>query len=202
VKKIGLLSIIVFLFVGCSRLQENYILKIEQERQTKDSLFLIAAESPLSKDQIMEFEGLKYFPVDSKYKVKARLQVLDSLSIVQLLTSTDRLPEYRIYGYIYFDLEGKSHKLTAFKSEELQNDTLYSELLFLPFNDNNSSNLTYGGGRYLDFSIPITDTFVLDFNRAYNPYCAYNHKWSCVIPPRENSLQIAINAGEKNYKDY
>jgi len=201
-KKIWFLSIVVILFVGCTALQDDYILAIEQERQAKDSLFLIEAESPLSKDQILEFAGLKYFPINTKYKIEARLQVLDSLSIVQLKTSTDRLPDYRIYGYVYFDLEGKSHKLTAFKSIALQNDTLYNDLLFLPFTDNNSSNITYGGGRYIDFKIPVGDTFILDFNKAYNPYCAYNHKWSCVIPPRENSLQIAINAGEKNYKDY
>lgn len=201
-KKIWFLFFIALLFVGCSAFQDEYVLSIEKERQAKDSIFLLEAESPFNKDQILEFKGLKYFPVDAQYKIEARLQVLDSLSIVQLKTSTDRLPDYRIYGYVYFDLEEKSHKLTAFKSVALQNDTLYSDLLFLPFTDNNSSNLTYGGGRYIDFKIPEGETFLLDFNKAYNPYCAYNHKWSCVIPPLENSLQIAINAGEKNYKDF
>ncbi len=201
-KKFWSLIIVIIIFAGCAALEEDYIIAIEQDRQAKDSMFLIEAESPLSKDQILEFKGLNYFPIDTKYKMEARLQLLDSISIVQLKTTTDRLPDYKIYGYVYFDLEGKSHQLTAYKSMALQNDTLYNHLLFLPFTDNNSSSLTYGGGRYIDFKIPEGETFILDFNKAYNPYCAYNHKWSCVIPPSENSLQIAINAGEKNYKDY
>jgi hypothetical protein len=201
-KKIWFLSFVAILFVGCSAFHDDYKTAIEKERQAKDSLFLLETESPLGKDQMAEFKGLNYFPVDESYKMEARLVVLDSLAIVKLKTSTDRLPDYRIYGYVYFEMDGKSHKLTAYKSIALQNDTLYNDLLFLPFTDDNSTNLTYGGGRYIDFKIPEGDTFVLDFNKAYNPYCAYNHKWSCVIPPRENSLQIAINAGEKIYKDY
>jgi len=200
-KKIGIYIILLFVFLSCEFSQNEYIQSIEQERQAKDSIFRIESESPLSVEQIVDFKGLKYFPVDQKYRLKAKLEEIDSGAIIKLRTSTDRLPDYKIYGHVYFELDGKKYTLTAYQNVAHQNDSLYNDLLFLPFTDNNSTITTYGGGRYIDFHIPKDDSFILDFNKAYNPYCAYNHKWSCVIPPRENSLDVAINAGEKNYKD-
>ena len=108
------------------------------------------------------------------------------------------MPDYKVYAYVYFELDNIEHRLTAYKSIQLQEDSVYKNYLFLPFTDNNSTITTYGGGRYIDFQIPESNTFTLDFNKAYNPYCAYNHKWSCVIPPSENAMTIAVNAGE-NY---
>lgn len=199
-KNICLIIISVFLF-SCQLSKDEYIHSIEEERRAKDSLFLIESESPLSAEQITEFKGLKYFPVDKKYRLEAKIEKVDSGAVIQMRTSTDRLPDYKIYGYIRFELEEKRHQLTVYQNMAHQTDTLYKDLLFLPFTDNNSTVLTYGGGRYIDFRIPKGDTFILDFNKAYNPYCAYNHRWSCVIPPRENSLNVSVNAGEKNYKD-
>lgn len=180
---------------------QNYNQDIEADRLKKDSSFMIADQSPLSPEQIEVFKGLEYFPVDQKFMVEARLEYQDSGDIIQMRTSTDRLPNYKVYGYVYFTLEGQEHQLTAYQNVDHQKDNLFKEFLFLPFTDNNSTVLTYGGGRYIDFKIPDTDIFILDFNKAYNPYCAYNHRWSCVIPPRENSLMIAIDAGEKKYPD-
>lgn len=200
-KKIGFLFLASLFLFSCQFLQNEYVKSIETERYKKDSLFLQESESPLSFDQIKEFKGLKYFPINEKFKVKARLVQFDSGEVIKLKTSTDRLPDYKRYGYVYFKIDDKELKLTAFQNMAHQSDSLYKNLLFLPFTDNNSTILTYGGGRYIDFEIPEGETFILDFNKAYNPYCAYNHKWSCVIPPRENSLNIAIDAGEKNYKN-
>jgi len=200
-KKIWLYLFLILISCSCQFFQDDYVRAIQKERLAKDSLFLDESESPLGSEQMKEFEGLKYFPVDEKYRVEARLEKADSIAIIKLQTSTDRLPDYRIYGHVYFKIEGKEFKLTTYQSVDHQKDSLYKNLLFLPFTDNNSTISTYGGGRYIDFQIPKGDTFILDFNKAYNPYCAYNHKWSCVIPPRENSLNIAINAGEKNYKE-
>lgn len=180
---------------------EDHKQEIEAERIKKDSSFMIADQSPLSAAQIEVFQGLVYFPIDQKYLVEARLEYQDTGNIIQMRTSTDRLPNYKVYGYVYFSLDGQEHRLTVYQSIDHQKDSLYKAFLFLPFTDNNSTVLTYGGGRYIDFKIPNTDTFLLDFNKAYNPYCAYNHRWSCVIPPRENSLKIAIDAGEKKYPD-
>lgn len=186
--------------ISCQFVQDEYIQSIEQERKAKDSIFRIESESPLIVEQINNFEGLKYFPVDKKYRVKARLDRVDSGTVIKMRTSTDRSPDYKIYGHIHFELDKKACQLTVYQNLAHQSDSLYSNLLFVPFTDDNSIILTYGGGRYIDFEIPESDTFFLDFNKAYNPYCAYNHKWSCVIPPPENSLRIAVNAGEKNYK--
>lgn len=192
---------IIIILASCQFDDDQYIQNILKERMDKDSSFLIESESPLNPDQIKEFEGLKYFPIDRKYKLIAKLEPFEDDSIIQMRTSTDRLPNYRIYGNVYFNLEGKTHQLIAYQSIDHLSDTLYKNLLFLPFTDNNSTVSTYGGGRYIDFVIPQADTFTLDFNKAYNPYCAYNHRWSCVIPPRDNALDIAIDAGEKKYAE-
>lgn len=199
-KKYWFYIIGTFLFISCQTTDHSYFLSIQKERQVKDSLFAIAEESPLNTEQIEDFQGLNYFPIDEKYRVTAKLIIFDSGAIVQMQTSTDRLPDYRKYAKVVFSLDGSEHELIAYQNLAHQDDSLYKNLLFLPFTDNNSTILTYGGGRYIDFAIPDSDLFILDFNRAYNPYCAYNHRWSCVIPPRENSLNIPINAGEKNYE--
>jgi len=186
-------------FASCSLFVNKYVEKIEAERLSKDSSFLIEKDSPLDSEQILEFNGLNYFPIDEAYVVNARIEVLSGDQIIQLKTSTDRLPDYKVYAYVHFKLHGQTYRLTAYQSISLQTDSVYKDYLFLPFTDNNSNISTYGGGRYIDFQIPKTDTFILDFNKSYNPYCAYNHRWSCVIPPRENRLEIPINAGEKLY---
>lgn len=196
------LFIVLFISLSsCSFLDNDYIDEINAERLSKDSTFLIEKESPLSPEQIAKFTSLNYFPVNESYVVEARIETFDDDQIIQLKTSTDRLPDYKVYAYVYFEIENETHRLTAYQSIKLQQDSVYKNYLFLPFTDNNSTITTYGGGRYIDFQIPKGDTFTLDFNKAYNPYCAYNHKWSCVIPPRENAMTIAINAGEKTYSD-
>lgn len=196
-----LLLLLVSISMASCQSFDDYAKEIVAERIKKDSSFLIADKSPLSVEQIEVFNGLVYFPIDKKYLLKARLEHLEAGDIIQLKTSTDRLPNYKIYGYVYFTLDEVEHRLTAYQNLDHQKDSVYKDFLFLPFTDNNSTVLTYGGGRYIDFEIPSTDAFLLDFNKSYNPYCAYNHRWSCVIPPRENSLDIAIDVGEMKYPD-
>lgn len=199
-KNLFLFLLIALTIASCQSF-DDYSAKIETERITKDSSFRIADISPLNAKQIEAFSGLVYFPINEEFLVEARLEPINTEDIIQMKTSTDRLPNYKVYGYVYFLFEGEEHRLTAYQNVDHQEDSLYRDFLFVPFTDNNSTILTYGGGRYLDFKIPNTNTFYLDFNKAYNPYCAYNHRWSCVIPPQENSLQIAIDAGEKIYPD-
>ena len=194
-----LFILIVVLFLSsCARMQDSYIVDIQAERDAKDSLYSLIKESPFGEEQLTTFKGLNYFPIDEKYKLEARIEILSQEEVVQLQTSTDRMPDYLRYAFVYFTIDKKEYKLTAFKSVDSK-DKEYENFLFLPFTDNNSTNDVYGGGRYVDFEIPTSKIFILDFNKAYNPYCAYNHKWSCVIPPRENALNVAINAGEKKY---
>ncbi|MCB0475507.1 MAG: DUF1684 domain-containing protein, partial [Flavobacteriaceae bacterium] len=99
-----------------------------------------------------------------------------------------------------FELNGQSLKLHVYQNQELIKQAEYENHIFIPFTDLSSGNESYGGGRYIDLEIPRGDTLVIDFNKAYNPYCAYNHKYSCPIPPRENSLPVAIHAGVKAFK--
>ena len=108
---------------------------------------------------------------------------------------------YRKYGIARFTLDNKKLELSIYQNQKLMTSLEYAEHLFLPFNDTSNGKSTYEGGRFIDLEIPSegSQTIVIDFNKAYNPYCAYNHKYSCPIPPAENYLQVAISAGVKAY---
>jgi len=114
-------------------------------------------------------------------------------------TSTKRLPEYVKYGELHFQIDGKKLKLNVYQNIELSKKPGHEDYLFLPFSDKTCGKGSYIGGRYIDMKIPKFDDVLLDFNTAYNPYCAYNHKYSCPIVPLENDLDIAITAGVKKF---
>ena len=115
-------------------------------------------------------------------------------------TTTNRLPEYRKYGELKFSLEGKMLTLSVYQNLELTKKAGFEDYLFIPFTDLTNGDETYGGGRYIDFRMDqLKEKLVrLDFNRAYNPYCAYSKGYSCPIPPAENLLPVAIRAGVKS----
>jgi uncharacterized protein (DUF1684 family) len=114
-------------------------------------------------------------------------------------TTTDRLPEYSLYGKIEFKIKGKKLLLNVYQNVDLLKNPAFQKYLFIPFNDATNGLTTYDGGRFLDAEIPEGNSMVVDFNLAYNPYCAYNHKYSCPIPPEDNRLDIKIEAGEKKW---
>jgi len=116
-------------------------------------------------------------------------------------TSTSRQPEYIKYGELHFVLEGKECKLNLYQNLELIKKAGFEDYLFLPFSDQTCGKTSYIGGRYIDFKIPKTTTVTLDFNKAYNPYCAYNSKYSCPKIPLENDLEIEIKAGVKKFHE-
>ena len=109
------------------------------------------------------------------------------------------MPVYKPYGKLKFKIDGKKYKLTLYQNVELTKREGYEDYLFLPFNDMTNGVESYGGGRYLDMKIGDLDFPVIDFNYCYNAYCAYNHKYSCPIPPDENYLKVRIEAGVKKY---
>lgn len=153
-------------------------------------------ESPFLKDSI-PFEGLNYFPIDETYRVKANLQSIDKKKVVLLATSDGLEQKYLEYAFAEFQLNGNSNKLLIL---EVMDNGPQRGKLFLAFADETSGVDTYGAGRYLDVKkVPAATSVILDFNLAYNPYCAYNDSYSCPFPPRENILKVAIRAGEKNY---
>lgn len=146
------------------------------------------------------FKGLDFFPLNSKYIVEARFIRTPDEKPFLMPTSTDRLPEYVKYGEAHFNIDGKTFVLNLFKSVQPYDEPGYEDYLFLPFTDLTSGDGSYGGGRYLDLRIPKGDTLIIDFNKAYNPYCAYNHRYSCPIPPKENDLSIRVEAGVRDYQ--
>lgn len=115
-------------------------------------------------------------------------------------TNTTRTPEYVKYGELHFDLQGRRFLLNIYQNIELIKTEGYEDYLFLPFSDETNGVETYGGGRYIDAAIPEGDSLTIDFNKAYNPYCAYNEKYSCPIVPRQNYLNTRIEAGVKMFK--
>jgi uncharacterized protein (DUF1684 family) len=150
----------------------------------------------LDQNEIDHFEGLAYFKVDTNYRITARF-TKDIGKKFEMPTSTDRKPIYRQYGYVDFELNGSTNRLIVYQNMGLRKQKEYKTYLFMPFRDATNGKETYGGGRYLDLEIPSGKAIILDFNRVYNPYCVYSHRYSCPIPPAENTLTIEIRAGEK-----
>ena len=150
--------------------------------------------SPL-KEAAAEFKGHEFFPIDLKYRVVAKITRYKDEPFFEIPTSGPKTPEYRKYGLLQFEIDGKAYELTILQNLSSMRNPLYRDRLFLPFTDLTNGVNTYGGGRYIDLRIPKTDTIVIDFNQAYNPYCAYTTGYSCPIPPEENHLDLAVEAG-------
>lgn len=200
--------VLVFLFaissIACSQKKvifNDYVASIKDYQQKMNIKFSDPDDSPLTKDDRKKFEGLDFFPIDSTFKVTAEFKLYKNPKTFAMPTTTDRLPLYRTYGVAVFNLNGKKLALHIYQNQDLIQQPEYKNHLFIPFNDETNGEETYGGGRFLDVEIPDGDTIVIDFNKAYNPYCAYNKNYSCPIPPQENDLAIAIKAGVKNYNN-
>ncbi|NAY93431.1 DUF1684 domain-containing protein [Muricauda sp. JGD-17] len=154
-------------------------------------------KSPLEKSDVKKFKGHDFFPIDENFKVKAEFKRVDKAVPFLMKTTTDRLPTYEIYGVATFELNNQKLKLNIYQSHSLRDTEEYKDYLFLPFTDLTNGDETYVGGRFIDLEIPKEDFIIIDFNKAYNPYCAYSPKYSCPIPPKENDLPIHIYAGIK-----
>lgn len=154
-------------------------------------------ESPLPPEVREKFTGLDFFPTNYSACVVARF-VRDSSQVpFAMPTSTARRPLYQKYGELHFALEGKALRLNVYQSLDLKQKPGYHDYLFIPFTDRTNGHGSYGGGRYLDMRLgQIQDGYaVLDFNQAYNPFCAYSPLYSCPVPPAENRLPLAVKAG-------
>ncbi|HHS96145.1 MAG TPA: DUF1684 domain-containing protein, partial [Phaeodactylibacter sp.] len=139
---------------------------------------------------------------DAKYKVNCRFEATPNAKPFEMATYSGNVKTYIQYGILHFEIDGKKHQLSIYRSPMLMRIEAYANHLFAPFKDATNGVTTYGGGRYIDLEIGhIKDNkVVLDFNKCYNPWCAYSSGYNCPVPPRENHLSIAIEAGEKNYK--
>jgi uncharacterized protein (DUF1684 family) len=175
---------------------EDYLASIQKDRNEKAEFMKSGNGSPFLKDSI-PFTELQYFTIDPKYKVKAKLQPIEGKKVVILATSDGNQQKYLEYANAIFSLDGIENRLLILELMEMGPQR---GKLFLAFADQTSGAETYGAGRYLDVKkVPAATSVILDFNLAYNPYCAYNDSYSCPFPPKENILNVPILAGEKNY---
>lgn len=180
-------------------LAQNFEQDIENYRKNQQEGFLKDDFGPLRKENV---SFLEYFPANKTYIVEADVQLLYGEKQFRMPTYDGTSNPYKKYAIFSFDLNGQKLQLTAYQSVSLFENPKYKNYLFLPYLDESNGNETYGGGRYieLDASNIKNGKGIIDFNKAYNPYCAYSSGYRCPQPPIENSLPIAILAGEKKYK--
>jgi hypothetical protein len=174
---------------------KNHVL---EQRKIKDLFFKKSPESPLLEEQQWKFSQLTYFPVNTDFRIQARLTPIAVQAAVPIKTSTGHESMYVPRLFLEFDLEGEKRHLTAYQSTDQVR--VESTSFFVPFTDLTSGKDTYGAGRYLEFDYTGSGLALLDFNYAYNPYCAYNYNYSCPIPPSDNNLTLAVTAGEMAFK--
>lgn len=193
-----ILFLISFLGFSQEKFEESSVLDFQKQLVSEyaDSL-----KSPLMAKDLKEFKTLDFFPANAEFFVIARFIKSKKEKPFKMKTSTERTPMYVKYGELVFTLEGKECKLNVYQNIELSKKFGFNDYLFLPFSDLTCGKESYIGGRYIDVRIPEGDTMAIDFNKAYNPYCAYNYKYSCPIVPLENDLDIAIQAGVKKFHD-
>ena len=196
-KKVLSIVFLISLF-SCAQKKEPILGETEWQKEMNAD-YKDATKSPLKEKDRKEFKGLDFFKFDSTYVVTAKLTRTPDEKPFKMKTTTDRLPNYVKYGVVEFQLEGKPHQLDIFQNLDILDDEEYKDYLFLPFLDNTNGEGSYSGGRYVEGKIPEGNTIVLDFNTAYNPYCAYNDKYSCPIVPRSNYLDADVKAGVKAF---
>jgi uncharacterized protein (DUF1684 family) len=190
-------TILYYSFTGGAS-NEDYIANMNKQRQAKDESMKSGENSPLG-DEKKNFKGLNYFPPDLKYRISAKLTSIENKKMIVLPTSDGKEKRYLEYAFAEFDLNDSPAKLLIL---EIADDSQNRGALFLAFADSTSAIETYGAGRYLDVKkTPGATSVTLDFNEAYNPYCAYSDRFSCPFPPKENILKTSVRAGEKKYHD-
>ena len=178
--------------------QQLYLADLLRFRAEKDSFLRAFPRSPIKKEDRRTFRHLNYYEPNPKFVVMATLTRNVNPPHITITTTTGSSRDALKHGILEFVLLGQKHRLAVYKfTDQLDGDP--NSHLFVPFTDSTSGRETYGAGRYLDLDENETGEHILDFNRAYNPYCAYNEDYSCPIPPQENRLSTAITAGEKKF---
>ena len=193
--RIGILLFSLFLLLNCDN-RKRYNNDLTPFQREINDFFKDASVSPLKKRDLKNFRGLDFFTYDSTYLVTAKLTKTPKEKPFMMLTTTDMVVEYIKYGTVSFELLDNQYSLDIYKNLEDPNER---DNLFLPFLDDTNGNESYGGGRYINLSIPQGDNLIIDFNSAFNPYCVYDEKYSCPIVPAENYLPLEIKAGVMNF---
>jgi uncharacterized protein (DUF1684 family) len=177
--------------------QKSYISSIEKERAEKDNYMKNDPSSPFNQDVNARFQPLKYYDIDPAFVFKSRLYEFDTKDTVKIFGTKGEERKAVRYGYVVFNHESNKYNINVYKGTSKHGEEYYS----IWFTDKTTGESTYGVGRYLDFELNPDKEYVytVDFNKAYNPYCAYSAKFSCAIPTKEDHINLAVEAGEKNF---
>lgn len=172
-----------------------YVKKVQETIDDRVKYLRTSESSPFA--QFNEpFRDPSYFEIDASYRVNARVERMTTRNIVTLANSKSGTETYEEFAWLKFTVKGQQQQLLVLKPYGFG----AMDVFFLAFTDQTSASETYGGGRYLDVKIGKSDKVVLDFNLAYNPYCAYTDEYACALPPQVNHLSVPINAGERNFE--
>jgi hypothetical protein len=174
----------------------EYVKALAEFRREKDAFFAEGPDSPIeSAERGAAFPGLRYFAPDAAYRVEATVEPFERPETVQLGTTRGQIRPQQRFAELHFVLDGQECRLTAFTDVGEQ----HPGELFVPFRDVTSGKESYGAGRYVEVHYTDQPSVVLDFNLAYSPWCAYNAAYTCIVPPAENFLAVAVRAGEQAY---
>lgn len=206
-RELTFLLFVLVLFTSCSKksIDPQYLQEIEDHRKQIDSLFRFSPDSPFKRDTSVEFTGLKYFEVNPDFVFKSKLyKYALPETVIVLGTKGEKRTQVK-YGYFQFTYKGKTYKINVYKYPESvikEGKEYLKNYLAVWFRDLTTGDETYEVGRYLDVEEESSDPnflYTLDFNKAYNPYCAYTPLYSCAIPRDEDFINLRIEAGEKKY---
>ncbi|WP_299159366.1 DUF1684 domain-containing protein [uncultured Tenacibaculum sp.] len=196
-----LLVLLIVVFQSCNSQKKREILGKSDFQTEMNSKFKDASKSPLTKKGLRKFRGLDFFPISNAYKVRAKLNKTPDAPTFNFPTTTDRVAVYKKYGVVSFKINDEDFELAIYQDENPS--PKYKDYLFLPFLDDTNGKTSYQGGRFVEVLTSDENddgTITIDFNKAYNPYCAYSDRYSCPITPRSNYINTEIKAGVMAYK--
>jgi len=198
-----LLSIVIIFSFSCREEKRYQDVNLTEYQRQVNNYFKDASVSPLKPKDLKNFQGLDFFEFDSIYVVKAKIDETKESLPFKMKTTTNIPADFRMYGKLTFNLNDEQHSLAVYENLDYIGVDGYENYLFLPFLDQTNGHETYGGGRYIDLYQYDNDSILINFNRAYNPQCVYDENFSCPIVPRDNLLNLRVEAGVKNFvKNY
>lgn len=194
-RKTLLFAVLFGLIINAQSINKESVKNFQKELNDE---YINNETTPLRGENFTKFKKHPFFPINEKYRIVANFVKTENAITLEFPTSSGKTKYYTEYGKAYFTIDGKPQTLTLYTSEALKSQEGYKDYLFLPFRDTTNGKQTYGGGRYLDLKIPANNEIVMDFNKAYQPYCAYNAvDYNCPIVPKTNQLKVPIKAGVK-----
>lgn len=192
-----LFFLIIFSLTSCAIRENNSVISIREFQKSLNESYRNPKESPLRGEHLKNFRQHPFFPIDLKYSITAKFVRTSDAKPMLIPTSSGKNKQFIEYGKAYFTLDGKEVVLSVYQILDLMEDEQFKNYLFLPFRDQTNGAETYGGGKYLDLTLPEKENeILLDFNKSYHPYCAYNaYDYNCPIVPEENTLPLPVRAG-------